>query len=228
MAALMRAIYGAPEVGLARATKVLHKKRPALIPILDSVLERYLRAVDGLQRSGNFALDAVSLIRSYKHELDACLTILQALKAELRARSIELTEVRLLDLFLWGYSGTHTPLYLRDGVASTSPPSIAQPPRAVASADGYAVEAFRDDDTGYLEWLAEHPRGFVLNTNRSPRPDYLILHRATCRTIRGKPTRGGPWTGPYIKVCADDPLDIAAWAGARVGARPRRCRVCSA
>jgi hypothetical protein len=198
-----------------------------LLPILDSVLEKYLRAVDGLQRSGDFALDAVSLIRSYKRELGASLAILQALQAELRVRGIELTEVRLLDLFLWGYSGTYTPLYLRDGVASTSPPSVARPPRAAASDNGYAVDVFRDDDTGYLAWLAAHPRGFVLNSNRSPRPDYLILHRATCRTISGKPTRGGPWTGPYIKVCGDDPLEIAAWAGATVGAPPRRCRVCS-
>src|SRR6202022_3985015 len=34
---LLRAVAGIPEVGLPRATKVLHKKRPALIPILDEV-----------------------------------------------------------------------------------------------------------------------------------------------------------------------------------------------
>lgn len=227
LAALMRAIYGAREVGLARATKVLHKKRPALVPILDSVLEKYLRTVDSVHRSGDFALDAVALIHSYKRELDASLPTLRVLQAELRTRTIELTEVRLLDLFLWGYSGTYTPLYLRDGVAATSPPSVRRPPRAATSASDHAVEVFRDDDTGYLAWLADHPRGFVLNANRSPRPDYLIVHRATCRTISGKPTRGGPWTGPYIKVCADDLLEVAAWAGASVGAPPRRCRVCS-
>jgi len=73
---LMGAVDGIPEVGLPRATKVLHKKRPALIPILDSVLEKYLRAVDRLYRSGDFAADAVALIRSYKRELDSALPTL--------------------------------------------------------------------------------------------------------------------------------------------------------
>jgi Family of unknown function (DUF6308) len=55
---LMRAMDGIPEVGLARQTEVLHKKRPALIPILDSVLETYLRRVDGVRRTGDVARDA--------------------------------------------------------------------------------------------------------------------------------------------------------------------------
>jgi hypothetical protein len=227
--ALMRAIEGTPEVGLARATKVLHKKRPALIPILDSVLETYLRRIDGLRRAGDFAADAVELIASYKRELDASLPTLQALQAKLRNRGVELSEVRLLDLFLWGYSGTYTPLYLRDEAGAPAKPTTSLGQPSVASAEALtigAVELFRDDDAGYLQWLADHPHGFVLNAARSPRPNYLILHRADCRTINGRPRRSGPWTGPYVKVCADDPLDVAAWAGATVGAAPRRCQVC--
>lgn len=65
-----------------------------------------------------------------------------------------------------------------------------------------------------------------VNLARSPRPNYLILHRSTCRTISGQPTRGGPWTGPYIKVCSDDELQIAAWTGKSVGAAPTRCGIC--
>lgn len=76
---LMRAMQGIAEIKLARQTKVLHKKRPALIPVLDSVLETYLRRVDGLRRTGDPARDAVELIRSYKRELDAALSALQAL-----------------------------------------------------------------------------------------------------------------------------------------------------
>jgi hypothetical protein len=88
------------------------------------------------------------------------------------------------------------------------------------------VEIFRDDDAGYLAWLGTHPAGYVLNVARSPRPSYVIVHRATCRTISGRPTRGGPWTGPYIKVCSDDKLQIAAWTGNEVGATPTRCGIC--
>lgn len=262
---LMRAMGGIPEVGLARATKVLHKKRPALIPILDSVLEKYLRSVDGLRRNGDFALDAVALIHSYKRELDTTGPALRSLQSELTERGIVLTEVRLLDLFLWGYSGIYTPLYLRDGdaeagsarsaaaaaarrratttsAAASAPPSVdkqQQPSSSTTTTvrdhhhlhhpleQQVEVDVFVDNDDGYLTWLDAHPQGFVLNTGRSPRPDYLILHRATCRTIRGRPTRGGPWTGPYIKVCGDDPLQIAAWAGSATGAAPRKCGICN-
>lgn len=44
---LYRVFEGLPGVGLPRITKVLHKKRPGLIPILDSVVDRYLVSVDG-------------------------------------------------------------------------------------------------------------------------------------------------------------------------------------
>jgi hypothetical protein len=234
---LMRAMDGIPEVRLARQTKVLHKKRPALIPILDSVLETYLRRVDGLRRTGDAARDAVELIRSYKRELDANLLAIQTLQYELRRREIDLTECRLLDLFLWAYSGTYTPLFRRAEAGAASDPVAAAAAGAAARAttgsvaDGHLaqridVQMFRDDDEGYLAWLAAHPAGFVLNVERSPRSNYLILHRATCRTISGRPTRGGPWTGPYIKVCSHDELQIAAWTGKTVGAAPTRCGVC--
>jgi Family of unknown function (DUF6308) len=231
---LMRAMQGIAEVKLARQTKVLHKKRPALIPILDSVLEAYLRRVDNLRRSGDSARDAVDLVKSFKRELDTNLPALRALQEELRRRDIDLTECRLLDLFLWGYSGTYTPLYLRTEAAVPSASLVrrtSRPPAAPLAENGTSipalnVEIFRDDDDGYLSWLSAHPAGFVLNVGRSPRPNYVILHRATCRTISGRPTRGGPWTGPYIKVCSDDSLQIAAWTGKHVAAAPTRCRVC--
>ena len=233
---LMRAMQGIPEVKLARQTKVLHKKRPALIPILDSVLERYLRRVDGLRRTGDAARDAVELIESFKRELDATLPTLRMLQGELRRREIDLTECRLLDLFLWGYSGTYTPPYMRPESAPSKPAQAthrAVPGRAATpsvpdrrSVPEIDVAIFRDDEAGYLGWLASHPAGFVLNAARKPRPNYLILHRATCRTISGRPTRGGPWTGPYIKVCSNDQLRIAAWTGHHLAAAPTRCRIC--
>lgn len=222
LAELIAALEGVPKVGLPRATKVLHKKRPALIPILDGVIEKYLRRVDQISRKGGFAVYAPALIRSYKRELDAALPTLRAVRLELRARDIELSECRLLDLLLWGYSGTYTPVYARAGVAGTSVPALARP-SAVTFA---GVDVFRDDDGGYLAWLAKHPAGFVLNAARTPRPTYLILHRVGCHTINGRPARGGPWTGPYVKTCADDELLLAAWAGHHAAGAPRRCRIC--
>lgn len=227
---LFRVLDGIPEVRLARQTKVLHKKRPALIPILDAVVEGYLRGVEDLRRTPDAAAYAIALIRSYKRELDANLTVFQRLRRDLLKRGKDLTECRLLDLFLWAYSGTYTPLFQRaeqpSPGARSSPPARALQQSAGTSSRAFAVEVFRDDDDEYLAWLAAHSDGFVLNVARSPRPDYLILHRASCRTIGGRPTRGGPWTGPYVKVCSDDELHIAAWAGREVGAAPRRCAIC--
>jgi hypothetical protein len=222
---LFRAMSGIPEVKLPRQTKVLHKKRPALVPILDSVVEVYLRHVDEVGVRTDAASYAVALIRSYKRELDANLAGLQSLRLNLQRRGIDLTECRLLDLFIWAYSGVYAPLFQRGDSASAQRPFPADSPTG-HEPSSIGVEIFRDDDDGYLAWLMRHPAGFVLNAARNPRPNYLILHRATCRTINGRPTRGGPWTGAYIKVCSDSELAIAAWTGHEVGAAPTRCGVC--
>jgi hypothetical protein len=44
----------------------------------------------------------------------------------------------------------------------------------------------------------------VLNSERRPRAEYLMLHLATCWTINGRPSRGRVWTtGGYRKVCVE-------------------------
>jgi hypothetical protein len=62
------------------------------------------------------------------------------------------------------------------------------------------MRTFEDDDTGYLTWVESHQHGFVVNSYRRPDPRYLILHRATCGTITGRPARRERWTtGDFIK-----------------------------
>jgi hypothetical protein len=75
--------------------------------------------------------------------------------------------------------------------------------RALGQGHDDQMRRFVDDDDSYLEWLAAHPEGFVINTERSPRAAYVMLHRSSCRTIGGTPIRGGQWTHDYIKVCGD-------------------------
>jgi hypothetical protein len=65
------------------------------------------------------------------------------------------------------------------------------------------MRRFVDDDHGYLDWLDHHPDGFVINTGRTPSAAYLMLHRASCGTITGKPARGSTFTDEYIKVCGE-------------------------
>jgi hypothetical protein len=65
------------------------------------------------------------------------------------------------------------------------------------------MQRFVDDDRGYLDWLDHHPDGFVINTGRTASAAYLVLHRATCGTISGKPARGTTFMGEYAKVCGE-------------------------
>ena len=86
-------------VGFAKMTKALHPKRPALIPLLDSIVQKYLTGDDpGAQ--ARFAERAIGLVRGYKRDLDRNRVALRAARQHLATRNYELTEVRILDLLI--------------------------------------------------------------------------------------------------------------------------------
>ena len=89
-----------------------------------------------------------------------------------------------------------------------------------------AIE-FRNDDAGYLDWIAQHHAGYVLNRDKRHADRYLVLHTARCRQISMPRECDDAYTGQkYIKVCADaiEPLEAHAQAH---GGRLYRCRVCN-
>ena len=89
-------------VGFAKMTKALHRKRPALIPMLDSVVQAYLTSDEPeTPSSGSFGERATALVRSYKRDLDVNRAALHELRRELVRREYQLTEVRILDLLIW-------------------------------------------------------------------------------------------------------------------------------
>ena len=88
------------------------------------------------------------------------------------------------------------------------------------------VRHFLDDDIEYQIWLAGHPSGYVVNCERHPKPNYLVLHRADRTTINGTPSHGGRWTHDYRKVCAATPVELEAWARDTIRTTPSRCGVC--
>jgi hypothetical protein len=89
-------------VGFSKMTKALHPKRPALIPMLDSVVQAYLTRGDPPTRSpGTFGERATALVRSYKADLDRNRSALHELRRELASREHRLTDVRILDLLIW-------------------------------------------------------------------------------------------------------------------------------
>ena len=86
-------------VGFSKMTKALHRKRPALIPMLDSVVQKYLED-DDLARAP-FGERALELVRGYKRDLDRNRAAVRAVRQELVKRSYGITEVRILDLLIW-------------------------------------------------------------------------------------------------------------------------------
>lgn len=95
---LFDAFGGLRGVGYSKMTKALYVKRPALIPILDSVVQTYL---SGEKPTGSFGEAATALVRSYKRDLDENLPVLRDLRRQLAAHDYHVTEVRLLDVLIW-------------------------------------------------------------------------------------------------------------------------------
>ena len=70
---------------------------------------------------------------------------------------------------------------------------------------------FLRDDSGYLAWLVANPDGYVLNTSAQVAAGYLVLHRASCRTINRPLPEGRLWTRHYGKACAGTSKELVAW-----------------
>jgi Family of unknown function (DUF6308) len=96
---LFDAFAGIRGVGLSKMTKALHPKRPALIPMLDSIVQNYLKDDDpGAQAP--FAERALGLVRGYRCDLDRNWVSVRAIRQELARHGYEVTEVRILDLLV--------------------------------------------------------------------------------------------------------------------------------
>jgi hypothetical protein len=96
---LFGAFAGIRGVGLAKMTKALYPKRPALIPMLDSIVQKYL-ADDDPGAEVAFGERALALVRGYKRDLDANQAAIGAVRQEVSTRGYRLTEVRILDLLI--------------------------------------------------------------------------------------------------------------------------------
>jgi Family of unknown function (DUF6308) len=102
---LFDSFSGIRGVGLSKMTKTLHPKRPALIPMLDSVVQGYLTDDDPGAKAP-FGGRAIELVRGYKRDLDMNREALRAIRQELARHGHDLTEVRILDLLIWSAQST--------------------------------------------------------------------------------------------------------------------------
>ncbi|HSS89554.1 MAG TPA: DUF6308 family protein [Streptosporangiaceae bacterium] len=96
---LFGAFAGIRGVGMSKMTKALYRKRPALIPILDSIVQKYLED-DDLGSQAPFGERALGLVRGYGRDLDDNRTAVEAVRQELAGRGYGVTEVRILDLLI--------------------------------------------------------------------------------------------------------------------------------
>ena len=74
---------------------------------------------------------------------------------------------------------------------------------------------FCDDPREFIAGRDAHLEGSIANADRNPRPDYLVLHRATCPFLpmigdRRHRTKDG------IKICGPTIADFESWAAAHV------------
>ncbi len=94
LAALFNLVIG-KGIGISRATKVLHIKRPHLIPVCDSYV-LHLMGIPGEDAASGVAL--IQHLRSLAHDL---LPALQDLQRQLRERGCDRTLVRIVDGLIW-------------------------------------------------------------------------------------------------------------------------------
>jgi hypothetical protein len=85
-----------------------------------------------------------------------------------------------------------------------------------------------EDEAWYMQWIERNPDGYVLNTARpNPKPDYIVLHRTTCRSISRLTKNQQRFTGgSYMKVGSNDRREIERWARERTGGRVTECPLC--
>ncbi len=84
---------------------------------------------------------------------------------------------------------------------------------------------FIEDDESYLDWIDQHPDGYVVNANRRPVPGYLILHRSTCPHISTE-ARANWTTKQYIKLCSENLEQLQSWSKLEIGGELKPCSVC--
>lgn len=98
----------------------------------------------------------------------------------------------------------------------TESPMLTNPPQTIT--------IFKDDDQGFFDWLDDHPDGYLINCERNPKPNYLVLHRPGCRHFDRAPS--AHWTRDYIKICSSRRGDLEEWAVGTVGGDVTLCRTC--
>jgi hypothetical protein len=95
------ALSSCHNVRLSKVTKILHKKRPRLIPILDNVITDYY--YDGLLAGRRVRRDQRSLeyLRCFRNDLESVGEEVRSIEMSLSKMGTELTHCRILEFLVW-------------------------------------------------------------------------------------------------------------------------------
>jgi 5-methylcytosine-specific restriction protein A len=79
------------------------------------------------------------------------------------------------------------------------------------------IEIFDVDDAPYFHWMQNNPEGFVLNTEKEEKTDFMMFHKANyCHHIGpydSKQAQNPSYTSSKrIKVCSNDVHELYQWA----------------
>jgi hypothetical protein len=104
-------------VKLATATKILHKKRPSIIPILDRVVESYYwkNRERGEYRMEDWGVYAVALIKAFHQDLQSVADQINELRKWTVSNRTPLTECRILEVLMWIQLGGYAKYFLKAG-----------------------------------------------------------------------------------------------------------------
>lgn len=93
-------------LGISRLTKILHKKRPNIVPILDSVMVGYLLPLMSREviRGESDAERSVRFIQELKKDVDNNRTVLSQLH-EWEVKPYAISILRVLDILVWCTQG---------------------------------------------------------------------------------------------------------------------------
>lgn len=231
LAELIAQVARWPGFAASVASKVLHKKRPALIPIIDNqaIFGAYMNPLWPQQPSLAESVYAAMRIKEAFDWIAFDLNRPENEKAwnELARIEPSRSRIELFDMVWWIYFRRVEPVAAAPPVEPASALAVAPAETAAAVGERGRIVTFVDDETGYLAWVRDHPHGFVVNTHRHPSASYLKLHRSTCSFVSGTPLRGTVWTKDYSKVCANDVTALHAWARETVGGALSACSHCA-
>ncbi|WP_024612746.1 hypothetical protein [Pseudoalteromonas sp. TB64] len=91
---------------------------------------------------------------------------------------------------------------------------------------------FINDEYKYINWIQSNPNGFVINTSKSKRLDYRVLHTADCSyvtTLQGNAQEDGFTERGYIKICSTNVESLRDWTkqeGEKNGLFTQECARC--